>query len=160
MNAGLLPSDHWVFETGGRIIGEACHIIDTVSFLTKSPLETISVESLTPTTDRYRPTDNKIVLLKYKDGSVACFEYFSVGSTEFAKEYMEVHFDGKTLVMDDYKSLKGYGLKINEIQTRTSQKGYFEEILALYDSITGKNPDLPIPLPELFQTTEATFIIK
>jgi len=160
MNAGLLPSDHWVFETGGRIIGEACHIIDTISFLTKSPIESVSVESITPTTDRYSPTDNKIVLLKYKDGSVACFEYFSVGSTEFGKEYMEVHFDGNTLVMDDYKSLKGYGLKINAIQTRTSQKGHFEELLALHDSITGKNPNWPIPLPELLQTTEITFLIK
>ncbi|MCA1902302.1 MAG: bi-domain-containing oxidoreductase [Candidatus Hydrogenedens sp.] len=160
MNAGLLPPDHWVFETGGRIIGEACHIIDTISFLTKSPIESISVESITPTTDRYSPVDNKIVILKYKDGSIACFEYFSVGSTEFGKEYMEVHFDGKTLVMDDYKSLKGYGQKINEIQTRTSQKGHFEELLALHDSITGKNPNWPIPLPELLQTTEATFIIK
>jgi len=160
MNAGILPSDHWVFETGGRIIGEACHIIDTISFLTQSPIESISVESITPTTDRYSPTDNKIVLLKYKDGSVACFEYFSVGSTEFGKEYMEIHFDGKTLVMDDYKSLKGYGLKINEIQTRTSQKGHFEELLALHDSITGKNPNWPISLTELFQTTEVTFLIK
>lgn len=160
MNAGLLPSDHWVFETGGRIIGEACHIIDTISYLTNSPIESVSVESITPTTDRYSPTDNKVVILKYKDGSVTCFEYFSVGSIEFGKEYMEVHFDGKTIVLDDYKSLKGYGLKINEIKTQTSQKGHFEELIALYNSITGKNSDWPIPLFELIQTTEATFLIK
>lgn len=160
MNAGLLPVDHWVFETGGRIIGEACHIIDTVSFLTQSPIESISVESIIPKTDRYSPTDNKIALLKYKDGSVACIEYFSIGNTNFGKEYMEVHFDGKTIVMDDYKSLKGYGIKVNEIQTRTTQKGHLEELVALYDSIIGKNPNWPIPLEELIQTTEATFLMK
>jgi len=28
---------------------------------------------------------------------------------------MEIHFDEKTIVIDDYKRLKGYGLKINEM---------------------------------------------
>lgn len=159
MNAGVLPSDHWVFECGGRIIGEACHVIDTITFLTRSAIESISVESLVPKTDMYSPEDNKVVILKYSDGSVASFQYFSIGNTGFSKEYMEVHFDGKTIVMDDYKLLKGYGLKITEIQTRTSQKGHYEELIALHDSITGKNPSFPIPLSELFQTTEATFVI-
>jgi len=159
MNAGLIPPDHWVFECGGRIIGEACHIIDTITFLTGSAIESISVESLIPTTDRYSPDDNKVIILKYRDGSVASFQYFSVGNTSFSKEYMEVHFDGKTIVMDDYRCLKGYGIKVNEMKTRTSQKGHYEELLALHKSITGENPSFPIPLWELFQTTEATLLI-
>jgi len=160
MNAGLLPSNHWVYQTGGRIIGEACHMIDTVSFLTNSPVESICVESLIPKTEQYQPSDNKMVLLQYKDGSVAGIEYFSVGSKDFGKEYMEVHFDGKTIVLDDYKSLKGYGIKIKEIKTNTSQKGHYEELKVFYDSITGKNPEWPIPLSDLIQTTEITFLIK
>lgn len=36
MNAGFIPSEHWVHDPeigGGRIIGEACHMIDLATFL-------------------------------------------------------------------------------------------------------------------------------
>lgn len=159
MNAGFLPLDHWTHESGGRIIGEACHIIDLITFLTNSEVGNIMVESLNPNTEGYNPSDNKTFILKYKDGSVACIEYFAVGSKKLGKEYMEVHFDGKSIILDDYKSLKGYGIKINEFTTRTSQKGHLEELIALHDSLTGKNNEWPIPLWELIQTTEITFAI-
>ena len=38
MNAGYLPKDHWTNNLevgGGRIIGEACHLIDLCVFLTR-----------------------------------------------------------------------------------------------------------------------------
>ena len=38
MNAGTFPIDHWIYnsEGGGRIVGEACHIVDLFSFFTES----------------------------------------------------------------------------------------------------------------------------
>ncbi len=32
MNAGFQPQDHWTHQDGGRIIGEACHIVDLDEF--------------------------------------------------------------------------------------------------------------------------------
>ena len=159
MNAGFIPLDHWVHENGGRMVGEACHIIDLMTFFTGSRIATINFESLSPNTGSISASDNKSIVLKYKDGSLATIEYLSVGNKNFPKEYMEVHFDEKTLVLNDYKSLKGYGLKLNEMSSNKSEKGHVEELQALSDSLTGKNANWPIELWDLAQTTEATFLV-
>jgi predicted dehydrogenase/threonine dehydrogenase-like Zn-dependent dehydrogenase len=101
MNAGYIPLDHWVHENGGRVVGEACHIIDLASFLVGKPVVSMSFEHMNPSTEKFSKSDNKSFILKYEDGSIATIEYFAVGSREFSKEYMEVHFDEKTIIMDD-----------------------------------------------------------
>ncbi|PCI73567.1 MAG: oxidoreductase [Gammaproteobacteria bacterium] len=158
MNAGHAPSDSWIHDDGGRIVGEGCHIIDLMNFITGSKLESLTVQSLTPVNSNFSSSDNKSIALKYVDGSVCVVNYFSVGNKGFAKENLEVHFDGKTIVMDDYISLRGYGVKLKEIKTASSEKGQKEELIFLYDSLSGKNPHWPIEYSDLIQTTEATFI--
>lgn len=159
MNAGYIPLEHWVHENGGRIIGEACHIIDLMTSFTQSKIISISVESMSPKTNHYSASDNKSIILKYADGSICSIEYFANGSKELSKEYMEIHFDGKSIILDDYKCLKGFGLKLNEISTPTSQKGQYEELEALYETLKGTKKEWPIELWDMFQTTEVTFAI-
>lgn len=159
MNAGFIPLDHWVHEDGGRMVGEVCHIIDLMTSLINSKIESISVESLTPNTDKYSSRDNKSITLKYQDGSVASIEYFAVGSKGLSKEFMEVHFDGKSIIMDDYKSLKGYGVKLNKITTDLSEKGQFEELGVLYEALKGNKKEWPIAFWDMIQTTESTFLV-
>ncbi len=157
MNAGFIPLDHWVHENGGRIVGEGCHIIDLMTALVGEMVVSISSESITPKNDKFLSDDNKSIVLKYEDGSVANIQYFATGSKEFAKEYMEVHFDNKTIVMDDYKTLKGYGIKVDEITTGLSEKGQFEELERFYETLSGKTEKWPIELWDMIQTTEITF---
>ena len=159
MNAGYMQPDEWVHEDGGRIVGEACHIIDLMTFFTGSTIKSISVDDLIPVNDKYSTTDNKVVTLAYQEGSVATIHYFAVGSREYPKENMEVHFDGKSIVLDNYKSLKGYGVELNETHTNASQKGHFEELERLYETLKGTNKNWPIELWDMMQTTEATFMI-
>lgn len=158
MNAGYLPKDHWVHEDGGRIIGECCHIIDVMNFLTESRIKSISTECLSPTNEKYSSTDNKQILLKYEDGSVCSIHYFAVGNKEIPKEFLEVHFDEKTITMEDYKKLKGYGIKLKDCDSSIPQKGQLEELSFLYESIQKKN-SFPIALWDLFQTAEISFLI-
>ena len=160
MNAGYIPDDHWVHENGGRIVGEACHILDLMAFFTDHSLKSISFEAIDPSSGKMRSSDNKSLILKYADGSIATIEYFAVGSRQFPKEYMEVHFDEKTIVMDDYKSLKGYGCNITEIISSKGEKGHLQELVELYDSITGRNPDWPIAAERMIETTRATLMIS
>lgn len=112
MNAGYIPKEHWVHENGGRIVGEACHVIDLMTFFTKCKIISVSVETLSPVNSFFGNEDNRSIILKYSDGSIATIEYFSVGSELFPKEYMELHFDQKTIVLNNYESLKGYGLRV------------------------------------------------
>ena len=69
MNAGFIPADVWVHDMevgGGRIIGEACHYIDLITFLTGSEVESVIMNSMG--TNSLENTDNASILLKYKNG--------------------------------------------------------------------------------------------
>ena len=161
MNAGYLPPNHWVHseEGGGRIIGEACHIIDLFSYIVDSPVKSIGVASLTPKTESIYSSDNKSIILEYENGSVATLEYFSVGSMELSKEWMEIHFDEKSIIIDDYKSIQGYGIQVAEIKTPVSDKGQLEELTELARSLSGKRIRWPINLETIWETTQITFEI-
>jgi len=159
MNAGYVPLDHWVHEQGGRIVGEGCHIIDLMTFLTGCRIKSISYEQMTPQTEHFSSMDNKSFILKYEDGSISTIEYFAVGSGKYPKEYMEVHFDEKTITLNDYKSLKGHNIKVNEIKDRDSQKGHLEELSRLHETLTGKVSKWPIELWDMTQTTSASLIL-
>lgn len=160
MNAGFIPFDHWVHEHGGRIVGECCHIIDLMTFLTNSKIMSISYESLNPANTKFSSQDNKSIVLKYNDGSICNIQYFAVGNKKFPKECMEIHWDGKTIVLDDYKLLKGFGEKIKVIKSKSQEKGHLEELVRLYDTLRGFNKEWPIELWDIIQTTEVSFLIK
>jgi len=156
MNAGRPPDSHWLYSEGGRIIGEACHLIDLFSFLTEAKIKSIYSECLVPRTEQYHMDDNRVISLTYEDGSLAVLEYFATGSKELSKEYMEVHFDGCSIIMDDYRSMKGYGLDLKEMKTQDSEKGHREELEELYRALRGDHQDWPISLESMMETTEAT----
>lgn len=140
MNAGYIPLDHWVHteEGGGRVIGEACHIIDLFSYIVDHPVKAFSCASMVPHTDSISMSDNKIITLEYEDGSIGTIHYFAVGSPKLGKEWMEVHFDGKTIFLDEYKTLIGYGIEIDKIQSKKSDKGQREELEELFKNIMNK----------------------
>ncbi len=160
MNAGRPPDSHWLYSEGGRIIGEGCHIIDLFSSLTGSRIKSIYSETLVPNTEQYHMDDNRVISLTYEDGSVAVLEYFATGSKELSKEYMEVHFDGCSIVMDDYMTMKGYGLDMKEMKTQESEKGHREELEELYKVLKGEKESWPISLESMIETTEATIQIS
>jgi predicted dehydrogenase len=131
-----------------------------MNFLTKSRISSVSCESFSNNGSKYSSNDNKSIILKYEDGSVCTIGYFSCGSKAISKELLEVNLDGSTIILDDFKSLKGYGVKINEISTRNSQKGQLEELEEIHNCLSGKNKKLPIELDDLFQTSEVSFLLS
>jgi len=157
INAGRPPLTHWLYCEGGRIIGEVCHIIDLAGCIIESEVQAVYCDSITPKNEYYLQDDNKVINLKYEDGSLCIIEYFAMGNKELPKEYMEIHFDGKSIILDDYKSLKGYGISLKEIKTSKSEKGLKEELIALYNSLKENNSKWPISLKSMFETTEITF---
>lgn len=162
MNAGYIPLDHWVHEDGGRIIGECCHLIDLMTYFTESRIVSVSSESLSPKNEKFSQVDNRSIILKYEDGSVCTIQYFATGSKSLSKEYMEVHFDEKSIVLDNYKTLKGYGLSIKNISTSLADKGVLEELTALADSLNSQasSTNWPIEFWDLIQTTNISFQIN
>jgi exopolyphosphatase len=72
---------------------------------------------------------------------------------------MEVFFDGKMITLNDYKSMKGYGVKLASIETKGSEKGQLEELEAFGKAIKeGREP--PISLWQQVQAMQIAFAVE
>jgi predicted dehydrogenase/threonine dehydrogenase-like Zn-dependent dehydrogenase len=160
MNAGYISPDHWVHENGGRIVGEACHIIDLFHYLLGERVKSVSFESTTPSSGKFTGSDNKSMVFSFTDGSVATLGYFALGSKDYPKEHMQVHFDERSIIMKDYLSMKGYGIKSVNMNTSRPSKGHFEELKAFYDALKQPSQGWPISLHDMLDTTRLTFLIS
>ena len=161
MNAGYLPLDHWVHteEGGGRIIGEACHIFDLFNYFIETEVQSISVDRITPKTEHFSAQDNAVITLKYKDGSICNLTYTALGNTKYSKEICHIYFDGKIIIINNYKKLEGYGLRVKEMKSIESNKGQYEELTEFAKYLRGKIHQ-PVPLWKMIQVTEISFKIE
>lgn len=160
MNAGYIPSNHWVHgeEGGGRNIGEACHIYDLFNFFTGAEVESVDAKSINPITEQYVRNDNFIAAIKYKDGSLCNLIYTALGSKECPKEEMDIYVDGKVIRMTDYKKLDVYGIKHKGLTTNTVEKGHLEELEAFAKAVKDKTE--AIPFWQQVQATEISFTVE
>lgn len=162
MNAGFIPKEHWVqTDVGaGRIIGEACHIFDLFCYLTDTKPVSISVEALSSSSKNLFPTDNFSVQIRFDDGSVCTLLYTALGHKSLGKERMEVYYDSKAIVMDDYLKLMGFGLpkSFNETAT-TPDKGHSTLINQFFGGIKAADFKPPISVDRLNTVAELTLAI-
>jgi predicted dehydrogenase/threonine dehydrogenase-like Zn-dependent dehydrogenase len=163
MNAGYIEPGHWVQRPlgAGRIIGEACHILDLFCALTNAHPTAVSVEALRSQHSHLLPTDNVSVQLSFSDGSVCTLLYTAIGNTKLGKERLELFVDGMSIVMDDYTSLQGYGLPYS-INQRVSQpdKGHFNLLNAFFESCITTAKGMPISTERLLLVSELAILIN
>lgn len=162
LNAGYIPKEHWVqTDVGaGRIIGEACHIFDLFCCLTEAKPVSVSVESLNPSADNLFSTDNFNVQISFSDGSLCTLLYTSLGHSGLGKERMELYYDGKAIVMDDYLTLQGYGLPLsfNE-RVSSADKGHDYLLNQFFAALQDPSNTMPIKRQRLVDVAELTLII-
>lgn len=159
VNAGYLPPSHWLHDPeqgGGRIIGEGCHFIDFLTFLTGSPPSSVSAGAL-PDQGHYRE-DNAVLTFAFPDGSLGTVAYLANGDKSFPKERVEVFCGGRVAVLDDFRSLETIQDGQRKIyRSRLRQdKGHQAEWEAFADAILEGGPP-PIPYDHLFAVAQATF---
>lgn len=157
MNAGFIPPEVWVHDLkvgGGRIIGEACHFIDLCSYLTDSKVIAVCMNAMGENPEEN--TDNASILLRYEDGSNAVINYFANGSKAYAKERVEVYSQEKTLVLDNWRELKGYSCKGFSKMKGRMDKGHTAQFALLNERII-KGGEALIPFDSIINTTLASF---
>ena len=157
MNAGFIPAEVWVHDMevgGGRIIGEACHYIDLCSYLAGSKVISVCMNAMGINPQEY--TDNASILLKYENGTNAVINYFANGSKAYSKERVEVFSQERTLIMDNWRKLSGYGFKGFSKSSSKQNKGHLNQFNELIkQQQQGGNPI--IPFEEIVNTTKASF---
>ena len=154
MNAGYIPQNHWVQDIeigGGRIIGEACHYIDLISFLTGSKV--VSVVMNSQGTNPKSNTDNASILLKYKNGSQGIINYFSDGNKSYPKENITIYSQNKNIIVDNFRKIYFYGYR--EKNKKITQDKVHHEQFKKWNSmlINGQKPI--IPFDSIINTSKA-----
>lgn len=163
VNAGRISRSSWIQdpdEGGGRIIGEVCHFIDLMHFLTGSLTTRVYAESIASNNHEILAEDSVFVVLRFADGSNGSIAYLSEGDRAMPKERLEIFGDGKALVLDDFRSTTTYfkGRK-HTTKLRNQDKGQKDELREVCAVVLGtKSP--PIALEDLATTTRATFLIR
>jgi len=162
VNAGYIPSNHWVQDPeqgGGRIIGEVCHFVDFLTFLTGTLPKRIHARAL-PSDGRYHD-DNVVITLEFADGSLGSITYVANGDIAFPKERVEIFGGGSVAVLDDFRRLElvQRGRKKVHKSRLRQDKGHQEECNAFISAVQ-KGSSLPIPFEELVATSLTTLAIE
>jgi predicted dehydrogenase/threonine dehydrogenase-like Zn-dependent dehydrogenase len=156
VSAGPLPSDHWLLDPhagGGRMVGEGCHFIDLIQYLTGEHAARVSAAGFGDDA-----TGARTVLLEMSGGSVGVLVYQANASARVPKERIEAFAGGRGGVLHDWRSVD----LLEDRQGRTLKaagqaKGFAEEVAAFLTSLRTGAP--AIPLESLAYTTAATFAV-
>ncbi len=160
VNAGQFPAEHWVHDPrlgGGRIIGEGCHFVDALCFLTDSLPVRVHAETFGAA--GAVPRDSATITLRMSDGSVGTIHYLAEGDASVSKEYLEVYGGGRTAILDNYRTLALHrGNKRRMRRLMNQAKGHTEEVAAFVRAVRDGTP-MPIGLDTLVAVTRATFAV-
>lgn len=159
INAGALAPDHWLndpLDGGGRLLGEGCHFVDLACWLMgdlpKQVSCVVGLEAGAPLIAAQRFS----VALSFDDGSCATIAYMAAGQSRLGKEYIEMHVDGASTVLEDFRALRTYGRGRRRTIKGNGDKGHRAQLVGLREWLKGTGPgDLLDPLDTMSLTFDA-----
>jgi predicted dehydrogenase/threonine dehydrogenase-like Zn-dependent dehydrogenase len=156
VNAGFLPKDHWTQteQGGGRILGEVCHFVDLLQFLTGSDPVGVYAASVAANNAQMPDQDNVIISLRFRNGSVCQISYLACGDKLLSKERIEIFGGGQGFIIDDFRLGEHYAGGSRRV-IKSPGKGHQQEVEAFLRCIREGQPS-PIPLESLALTSAAT----
>lgn len=163
VNAGEIEPEHWtqdVLVGGGRIIGEGCHFIDLLKFLSGSKIVGFNATKVGSYPGIQVRSDKVSITLIFEDGSFGTIHYLSNGGKEFPKERLEVFCNDSVLQLDNFKRLKGFGWRgFNKMNLLTQNKGQYNCVKMFVESIEngGKSP---ISFDDIFEVSKFSIDIS
>lgn len=163
VNAGPMKDTDWYQDEeigGGRIIGEVCHFVDCLQFMSDANPVTLFAQTIQTGNRSIRQEDNVIITLELSDGSIGSITYSANGDSRFPKEYMEVFCENKVAVMNNFSTLTTMTQGKKHVQRSVIQeKGHKGMIHAFVSCIQDGKPS-PISFDSLHATTRTCFRIR
>ena len=160
VNAGRIAKEHWTQNTdegGGRFVGEVCHFVDLMQYLTGSSPVSVFAESISSNSSKIVDADSVFINLRFADGSNGTIAYLSEGDRGLAKERVEIFGAGRVFVLDDYRRATLYrDGREEQVTLKTQDKGQQAQVRQVCASVLEGGP-APISLDELAATSRATF---
>ena len=157
VNAGFIPGESWMQDGeigGGRIVGEACHFIDYLTWLNGSLPVSVYASAL-PDAGNHNDTVN--IHLSFANGSTGVVAYYSNGPKTMPKEYVEVFHAGSSAILDNFKTLRLFGKTKEKKSLFNQDKGQKQMIEQYLQGLL--NGKAAIPFEEIVAATEASFAV-
>ena len=140
-----LATDHWLNDPrvgGGRILGEACHMIDFANWLCGTPMRVMAAALPAPRV--VGSVESASIGIEYANGSLATVLYSAVGAGSMPKERVEVLRGVRSWVLDDFRSLTSWGPDGEHTEeARGQDKGHAELMRRVLAACRGQQPFEP-----------------
>lgn len=160
INAGSVPAESWIQDPelgGGRIIGEVCHFVDLMIYLTESLPETVYAALMG---DPAETEDTVGITLSFAGGSMGVILYCANGAGSVAKEYLEAYRAGITGILRDFRELEIHGSgRMKRERLLNQDKGQKEMVRQFVSATLGKEGRV-IPFREILASTDTSLAVK
>ena len=155
-----LDPKHWYAnyaESGGRVLGEACHFLDYFCFLFDSPPVRVCAQTTWPTTGRLPFPDSVAAQVEFADGSCGQLIYTAEGDSSFPKETITVFGAGFVGEITNFQKLVLHrGRKARS--SSHSSKGHAEQMAAWLAFLRGEAVH-PLPYAQSRTSMALTFAV-
>ncbi len=155
---GPLNPDHWYAnyaESGGRVLGEACHFLDFFCYLFGSKPVRVSAQTTWPAGGRLPFPDSVTAQAEFADGSCGQLIYSAEGDSSFPKEVFTVYAAGVVARCENFLKLSIHkGRK--ETTSKFTSKGHAEEMRAWAAFLRGESHH-PLPYAQARESMHLTF---
>jgi predicted dehydrogenase len=153
---GYVPPDSWTQDMevgGGRVVGEACHAVDTCSAIARSIPIRIFAESIAVPNELETTDDSILITIRHANGSISGISYQARGNKSLPAERVEVFGGGKSAIIDNWSETQLWKDGCRRFRG-APRKGHEEELRAFLDAC--RTGIWPIPWEDLYGTTWAS----
>jgi predicted dehydrogenase/threonine dehydrogenase-like Zn-dependent dehydrogenase len=140
VNAGPLPADHWTHDPehgGGRLIGEGCHFVDLLSYLSGGPAVVVHALAVPHPQRPLECSDEVVATLRFANGGVGSLVYTGGGDPRLPKERIEAFGGGLAAVLDDFRRLELSRGGKRRVTKRRQDKGHKAEVARFVAAVRG-----------------------
>lgn len=156
--AGKLDPGHWYAnyaESGGRVLGEACHFLDYFCFLLGGVPVRVSAQTVWPASGRLPFPDSVTAQVEFDDGSCGQLVYTAEGDSTWPKEVCTVFGAGWVAELQNFQTLVIHrGRKA--VRRSYAGKGHAEQMAAWSAYLRGE-AEHPFPYALSRRSMRLTF---
>jgi len=157
---GKLEAGHWYSnyaESGGRVVGEACHFLDFFCFLLDASPLRVTAQTTWPATGRLPFPDSVTAQVEFADGSSAQLVYSAEGDPTWPKEVCTVFAAGMVAEIENFQKLVVHRGRKTTTQSYHG-KGHAEQMAAWMSFLRGAS-EHPLPYEQSRQSMLLTFAV-
>jgi len=157
---GKLNPAHWYgnyAESGGRVLGEACHFLDYFYFLAGSKPVRVFAQTTWPPRGRLPFPDSVAAQVEFADGSCGQLIYSAESDSSFPKETLTVFSAGAVAEITNFQQLLIHHRRKSQ-KFSCSSKGHAEQMAAWAGFLRGER-DHPLPYEQSRTSMLLTFAV-